>query len=472
MDPYLLDLCLLSCPGNSISILFLDSRILPSPSRYCYLPHLLLCCVCSPRSPDGVVSEPGPISISHTRSLSTTGGHTRTHPRPSIPKPFNKLFNVTLLWSSSVRSVTVRSDHNMDPAHVFPSMDTDSSETPTAMQRLKHTEVEVHQMSGVIASLLQLGNQQQQQLQQQQQQLAEITQLLTRLIPASGPAQASLPTGPAPANLPDGPVPASLLAGPAPASVLSSSEPKIGNPERFSGDPAQVRAFLTSCRVQFSLQPRTFATEGARVGYVITHLTGRARLWGTAEYDRQTPACATFDRFAEEMLKVFDLGSSTAEASQALMSIRQGRRTVADYSIDFRTLASRSSWNMEALVDAFLHSLADYMKDELVSHEQPSSLDEAIALATRIDQRIQTRRRERGRQSTPATGIRNKWTDPFPASATPPNQLDQPETMEIGRTSLPPAERQRRITSNLCLYCGGDGHRVATCPVKGQARRT
>ncbi|KAG5263850.1 hypothetical protein AALO_G00269340, partial [Alosa alosa] len=31
------------------------------------------------------------------------------------------------------------------------------------------------------------------------------------------------------------------------------------------------------------------------------------------------------------------------------------------------------------------------------------------------------------------------------------------------------AERQRRITSNLCLYCGGDGHRVATCPAKGRS---
>lgn len=317
-------------------------------------------------------------------------------------------------------------------------------------------------MTGDIASLLQVGHQQQQQFQQQQQQiqqqqqhLAMIIQLLTNLTSQSAPA--SLPTGPAPES-------SALVTT---AAVAGSPEPKIGNPERFNGDPTQVRAFLTSCRVQFSLQPRTFATEGAKVGYLITHLTGRARLWGTAEFERQTPACATFNLFSEEMLKVFDLGSTTAEASQTLMSIRQGRRTVADYSIDFRTVASRSSWNMEALVEVFLHSLADYIKDELVSHDQPSTLDEAIALAARIDRRIQTRRRERGRNSPFASTRSGPTTLP----SSPATSSDQPELMEIGRASLSPSERQRRMTSNLCLYCGGEGHRVATCPAKAGAHQ-
>lgn len=324
-------------------------------------------------------------------------------------------------------------------------------------------------MTGDIASLLQVGHQQHQQfqqqqhqIQQQQQQLARIIQLLTNLTPLSAPTSA------APVSLPAGSAPESSAL--VTTAAAEAPEPKIGNPERFNGDPTQVRAFLTSCRVQFTLQPRTFAAEGAKVGYVITHLTGRARLWGTAEFERQTPACATFNLFAEEMLKVFDLESTTAEASRTLMSIRQGRKTVADYSIDFRTVASRSSWNVEALVDAFLHSLADYMKDELVSHDQPSTLDEAIALAVRIDCRIQACCRERGRNS-PSTSTRSAPTA-FPSSpATSPNQPDLPEPMEIGRASLTPAERQRRLTSNLCLYCGGDGHRVATCPVKARAHQ-
>ena len=329
----------------------------------------------------------------------------------------------------------------MDPAHSSPSR---GPETPSAIQRLESTEGKVSCMAADMASLLQLSQQQQQQIQQQQQQLAEIANLLSNQPPPAAPAP----------HQPD---------SAAPFFTTTTPEPKVGNPERFDGDPAQVRAFLTSCRLQFALQPRTFATEGARVGFAITHLTGRARLWGTAEFERQTAACSSFNLLAEEMLKVFDLGSSTDEASQALMTIRQGRRSVADYSIDFRTLARRSSWNMEALVDVFLHSLADYLKDELVSHDRPSTLDEAIALAVRIDRRVQARRHERGRQTL--RDRRSLTTHSTSASA------NHVESMEIGRASLSPEERQHRFNFNLCLYCGGEGHRVATCPVKDGAHR-
>lgn len=323
----------------------------------------------------------------------------------------------------------------------------------------------MHKMAGDISSMIQLFHQQQELFQQQQQEVQEqrrrldqTLQLLTSLIPPSGPAPAPAPA-PAPTPAP--------VSGP----DTNTPEPRIGNPERFDGDPTQAQAFVTSCRLQFSLQPRTFSTEGAKVAYAITHLTGRARLWGTAEFERQTLACSSFDLFAKEILKVFDLESTPAEKSQGLLNIRQGRRTVADYSIHFRTRAMRTSWNMEALVSVFYHSLADYIKDELVSHDTPTTLDEAIALAIRIDRRIQTRRRERGRLNLPTTSPKHNPAPILPTSVTPSSQLDLSEPMEIGRASTYPAERQRRISLNLCLYCGGEGHRVATCPVKAEAHQ-
>lgn len=38
---------------------------------------------------------------------------------------------------------------------------------------------------------------------------------------------------------------------------------------------------------------------------------------------------------------------------------RQGKRLVADDSMDFQTRASHSGWNMSAQVSAFVHGLAD-----------------------------------------------------------------------------------------------------------------
>ncbi|KAL2083713.1 hypothetical protein ACEWY4_021486 [Coilia grayii] len=107
---------------------------------------------------------------------------------------------------------------------------------------------------------------------------------------------------------------------PAESAAAGFSEPRVGCPERFDGDPTQVRAYLTNCCLVFSLQPRNFATEAAKVAYAINHLSGRARLWGTAEFERQSPACSSFSQFADEMVKVFDTGSSSAEASRAYQS--------------------------------------------------------------------------------------------------------------------------------------------------------
>ncbi|XP_068186426.1 uncharacterized protein [Antennarius striatus] len=193
------------------------------------------------------------------------------------------------------------------------------------------------------------------------------------------------------------PVPAPPAPTPVPASS-STSEPRVGAPERYDGDPEGCNPFLTNCSILFALQPHTFATEGARVAFAINHLTGRARLWGTAEWERGTPACATFQAFGEELRKVFGPVSLGPDAAGGLMSQRQGDRTVSDYAIDFRTRARLSDWNAATQCDAFLNGLAPYVKDELVPFDLPNSLDGLIELTTRLDRRIQTRRKEQRRE--------------------------------------------------------------------------
>lgn len=66
----------------------------------------------------------------------------------------------------------------------------------------------------------------------------------------------------------------------------------------------------------------------------------------------------------------------------------QGGRAVADCPLDFRTRAFWKDWNVSAFSDTFLHGLANYIKDELVSYELATTLDGVIVLATKIDVRI------------------------------------------------------------------------------------
>ncbi|TWW62655.1 hypothetical protein D4764_04G0013020 [Takifugu flavidus] len=264
-----------------------------------------------------------------------------------------------------------------------------------------------------------------------EQALAELSGLLSRLSARLEPV--------AP--------PASSIPASAPVILQQGPEPRVSEPERYEGNPESCDAFVVNCSLLYSLQPRVFTTEAAKVAYTITHLTGWAWLWGTAEWERQSEACSTFSAFAAEL--------------------RKGEWSVSDYSIDFCTLASRSQWSPAALVDTFLHGLAAHIKDAMVAYDVPSSLDGAIDLATRVDLRVQARRRERAlRRRFAEAGELSTGVPPQPAASS-----RKEEPVQLGHTSLTGEERRQWRQFNLCLYCGGQGHFMATCPVKAQTHQ-
>ncbi|KAK3523236.1 hypothetical protein QTP86_024517 [Hemibagrus guttatus] len=59
-------------------------------------------------------------------------------------------------------------------------------------------------------------------------------------------------------------------------------------------------------------------------------------------------------------------------------------------------------------------------------------------------------------RSTPRSNRPDPVSPPKPAS----------EPMYLGSSHLTPAERQRRLTQNLCLYCGVPGHAIPACPIR------
>ncbi|KAJ8387166.1 hypothetical protein AAFF_G00159780 [Aldrovandia affinis] len=82
-----------------------------------------------------------------------------------------------------------------------------------------------------------------------------------------------------------------------------------------------------------------------------------------------------YSAFAEEIRKVFQHASSDQEPSKRLIALRQGRKTAADHSIDFRTIAAATNWNDAALADLFLASLNEALQDELAHQEPITQLD-------------------------------------------------------------------------------------------------
>ena len=276
---------------------------------------------------------------------------------------------------------------------------------------------------------------------------------------------------------PAGP-PVPLAPGPSPNP---HPEPRVPHIERYDGDAATCRSFLSLCSLTFDLQPSSYPTERSRVAFIITNLTGRAREWATAEWDQQSVICHSVMDFSGALRRVFDHRTPGREAARELLTLRQGNSRVADYAIRFRTLAVDSQWRDPSLSDAFLGGLSEEIKDQLAPLDLPTDLEALVALATRIDNRLHERRRERRQaERGPPSSWRQFSPPPQPdlhpgsgwnRHASPSaSHSGGEEPMQLGRTHLSPEERQRRQVEGRCFFCGGLGHLLAKCPAKDRAR--
>ncbi len=149
-----------------------------------------------------------------------------------------------------------------------------------------------------------------------------------------------------------------------------------------------------------------------------------------------------------------------------LAELRQGDRSITDYSIEFRTLAAECRWNLEAQWDMFFHGLADYVKDEIYTLELPTSLDGLVSLAIRVDARLQ-QRNQRARRASAVNRLDHLHVPYCDADV----GFSEPEPMQMGRSRLSLEEKRRRRNEGLCLYCGAAGHIAAQCPVKARTRQ-
>ncbi|KAK2880214.1 hypothetical protein Q8A73_022912 [Channa argus] len=232
---------------------------------------------------------------------------------------------------------------------------------------------------------------------------------------------------------------------PQPPTAPTVSVSYVPPPEPFSGDLDKCRGFLLQCRLVFAQQPQTYASDAAKVAYVVG-LRLRALEWAEARLGNSF--LIPFHTFVEELRKIFDHPARSKNAADRLLSHRQGVRSVADFSVEFRVLATEAQWDDAALRAVFRHGLSDPVKDELTHRDPLHSLDELIELAIRLDNRIRERRRQRGQK--PASVPQGLRTPPrkslvSPVSSASASSEPPAEPMELARARLSPTERQRRL---------------------------
>ncbi|KAK3508689.1 hypothetical protein QTP70_004203 [Hemibagrus guttatus] len=191
--------------------------------------------------------------------------------------------------------------------------------------------------------------------------------------------------------------------------------------------------FLLQCSLVLDMQAHLYPTEWSKVAFVITQLRGQALLWAESLWSQDSPVTQSYAGFVEHFKEVFRKPSWDSSVGEELCKLRQGKLMVTEYAIQFRTLAAKSGWNEQALLAAYRQGLSP---QSCVHRSQ--------------DQSRPYNRRDR----------------PEPVSPPEPAPEPAPEPMQLETTHLNPAERQRRLTQSLCLYCGDPGHALPACPIR------
>lgn len=162
------------------------------------------------------------------------------------------------------------------------------------------------------------------------------------------------------------------------------------------------------------------------------------------------------------MRKIFDHPVHSKDAAKKLFSIRQGSRLVAEFAIEFVS-QQRAAGMKKRYKGAFQNALNENIKDELVSWSEPDGLDKLAALAIRVDNPLRECRKERTGKITSTV---TPSTLPCFSPPTVSQSLPEPEPMQPGHAKLTPEERQSRVKTRSCLYCGQTGYFLITCPMR------
>jgi Retrotransposon gag protein len=256
-------------------------------------------------------------------------------------------------------------------------------------------------------------------------------------------------------------------------------ESKVADPERFSGKKGnEVYRWFAQLRLVFRGKPRTYHSDADKVAFALSYMAGAAQNWAmpllqALDEGREHELLEDYAAFREAVIGVYGDLDRRGNAEDRLARLRQ-IGSVATYISTFNEYAAQIDWNESSLIARFRNGLKDDILDSVATAEtQPSRLHEWMAMASRIDERLWSRRQTR-RPSTDSPNVKVLSSAFLPRDPVGKFQ-SQPVTsgpvpMELGAVRGPPAlaktaaERLEYQRQGRCWGCGELGHIRAKCP--------
>lgn len=262
---------------------------------------------------------------------------------------------------------------------------------------------------------------------------------------------------------------------------------KIRNPDTFDGSRQKLQGFVSQLERYIRIYDDQFADEEDKVLFASTYLRGIAERWfepylnehlhkKKGERSQTTrDMFEDYNEFIRHLKRAFSDVDEVRQATQKIMSIQQ-RTSVADYTSIFRQAAAfLEGWSDQAQRDHYYKGLKTNIKDAMVFHPYPETLDDVIELARRLDDRFWERRSERHPANTTRPAQPRHTQEGGDAM-----ELDNADRNEnrdtrgdkkgkIIRKSHGPNpnwtdEQKRRFKEKLCIHCGKDWKPGHGCP--------
>lgn len=199
-------------------------------------------------------------------------------------------------------------------------------------------------------------------------------------------------------------------------------------PDKFDGTAEKCKGFIRQCSIYFDNQPEAFVRDTTKCSFVMSLFTGKALEWASAVWDQDEMLRTSFAYFCKQIREVFEYPAGGRDVSMQLVELCQNNRTVAEYAVDFRTIAAQSGWNETALKPMFKRGLHPKIQAEIACKDMDMDLHELISMAIRIDNLL-----------------RNTPLSPFATSTSAMNSSENMEPMQIG------------FTLNYCATCAQPG---------------
>ncbi|CAI5693199.1 unnamed protein product [Oreochromis niloticus] len=307
------------------------------------------------------------------------------------------------------------------------------------------------------ADLLERHEKMLQHISKEQGALLQVVTELRGMWQSPGPAAANVSP-----QLPSLSVAAACPLPPSPPPPMR--EHTLPVPEKFSGDLDKCRGFLTQCDLSFRQQTHAYATDGAKIALMVQLMTGRALKWAQAVL-RSNPN-VSYPDFLTKFRSVFDKSSNPDAAAHRLFSLKQGKRSVADFSVDFWILAEETGWEEKALRGAFLNSLNEGIRRELAAKELPKSLDALINLCISLDDHMREYggRAEGARRATGSPGGWLSTSSDGGGQGERELEETEEEPMQLGRARFNKPGWRKKRQMGECFACGKKGHFADSCP--------